>query len=136
MLLNRLRLVALTSLLVACGGEPFPPPTGTLTGTFGGRLLELNFGARVVQASQVCSGAYFRGPIVPDANGDFVLPRTPMFGVANSPFQLEVRGRIVGDEIVATVITTTPAGASTEQRRLTRGAKGDFSGYACALAQP
>ena len=136
MILNRPRLVALTSLLAACGGEPFPPPAGTLTGRFGGRLFELNFGARIVQASQICSGTYFRGPIVPDANGDFVLPRAPMFGVANSPFQLEVRGRIAGDEIVATVITTTPAGASTEQRTLTRGSTGDFSGYACALAQP
>ena len=133
MFLNR--LVAFTSLLAACG-EPFPPPTGTLTGTFGGRLFELNFGARIVQAAQTCSGAYFRGPIVPDANGDFVLPRAPVFGVANSPFQLEVRGRIVGDQIVATVITTTPSGSSTEQRTLTRGSEGDFSGFACALAQP
>jgi hypothetical protein len=98
--------------------------------------MELNFGARIVQASLICSGAFFKGPVVPDANGDFVLPRTPMFGVASSPFQLEVRGRIVGDQIVATVVTTTPAGGSTEQRTLTRGSKGDFSGYACALAQP
>jgi hypothetical protein len=47
-----------------------------------------------------------------------------------------VRGRIVGDQIVATVITSAPAGSSTEQRTLTRGSKGDFSGFACALAQP
>jgi hypothetical protein len=135
-ILNRPRLVALTSLLMACGGEPFPPPAGTLTGAFGGPRFQLNFGARIVQASMVCSGAFFRGPIVPDANGNFVLPRTAMLGDRYSSIQLEVHGRIVGDQIVATVITTSPAGASTEQKTLTRGSNGDFSGYACALAQP
>jgi|SoiMethySBSTD1v2_1073268.scaffolds.fasta_scaffold46774_5 hypothetical protein len=136
MILNRLRLVALTSLLAACGGEPFPPQAGTLTGTFGGPRFELNFGPRLVQASVICSGAFYRGPVVPDANGNFILPRTAMLGVAYSSLQLEVRGRIVGDQIVATVITTTPGGSSTEQKTLTRGSKGDFSGYACAAAQP
>ena len=136
MILNRLRLVALTSLLAACGGEPFPPPAGTLTGTFGGPRFELNFGPRLVQATGICRGAFFRGPIVPDANGNFVLPRTAMLGVAYSSFELQVQGRIVGDEIVATVITTTPGGSSTEQKTLTRGSRREFSGYACALAQP
>ena len=135
MRLNRLRLVAFASLLTACG-EPFPPPAGALNGTFGGPRFELNFGARIVQASLICSGAFFRGPVVPDANGDFVLPRTAMLGDRYSSVQLEVRGRIVGDEIVATVITTTPTGSSTEQRTLTRGSQGDFSGFACALTQP
>jgi len=134
MTLHRPSFVALISLLLACA-EPFSPPAGTLTGTFGGPQFELNFATRIVQASQVCSGAYFKGPIVPDANGDFVLPSTPMLG-GYSSFQLEVRGRIVGDQIVATVITTTPGGSSTEQKTLTRGSQGDFSGFACALSQP
>ena len=133
MILNCSRLVALTSLLLACA-DPFTPPAGTLTGTFGGPQFALNFGTRIVQASQICSGAYFKGPIVPDANGDFVLPSTPMLG-GYSSFQLEVRGRIVGDQIVATVITTTPGLSSTEQKTLTRGSQGDFSGFACALSQ-
>ena len=130
MILNRPSLVVLTSLLLACA-EPFSPPAGTLTGSFGGPQFELNFAARIVQASQLCSGAYFKGPIVPDANGDFVLPRTPVLGVAS--FQLEVRGRVVGDQIVATVIATTAGGSSTEQKTLTRGSKGDFSGWASAV---
>lgn len=84
MILNRPRLVALTSLLAPCGGEPFPPPAGTLIGTFGGPQIGLSFGARVVYATQICSATYFNGP----------------------------------------------------KRTLTRGRKGDFSGYACALTQP
>jgi len=107
-----------------------------LIGTFGGPQIGLDFGARIVQATQICSATYFKGPIVPDANGNFVLPRAPLFGVASSSVQLEVQGRIVGDEIVATVITTTPAGSFNQQRTLTRGSKGDFSGFACALTQP
>ena len=131
MILNRPSLVVLTSLLLACA-EPFSPPAGTLTGSFGGPQFELSFAARIVQASQLCSGAYFKGPIVPDASGDFVLPPTPILGVAS--FQLEVRGRVVGDQIVATVITTTAGVSSTEQKTLTRGSKGDFSGFACAVS--
>lgn len=135
MTLSRPSLVALTSLLLACS-DPFTPPAGTLTGTFGGPLFELGFGSRIVQASTICSGAFFKGPVVPDANGDFVLPSTAMLGDFYSSTLLEIRGRIVRDQIMATVVLTGPTGTFTEQRMLTRGSKGDFSGYACAMSQP
>ena len=135
MTLSRPSLVALTSLLLACS-DRFTPPAGTLTGTFGGPNMELNFGSRIVQASRICSGAIFKGPVVPDANGDFVLPSTSMLGDFYSSIQLEIRGRLVGSQIMASVVMTGPAGTSTEQRTLTRGIKGDFSGYACAMSQP
>jgi hypothetical protein len=132
MILGRSSLVALTSLLLACS-DPFTPPAGTLTGTFGGPQLELNFGTRIVQASLGCSGTYFRGPILPDANGDFMLQSTPLLGDQYSSVQIEIRGRVLGDQIVATLITTTRGGSSTEQKTLTRGSKGDFAS-ACALS--
>lgn len=97
--------------------------------------MELNFGARIVQASLICSGAFFKGPVVPDANGNFVLSRTSRLG-GTASLDLEVQGRIVGDQILATVIITTPAGSSTDQRTLTRGTRADFSDFACALAEP
>jgi hypothetical protein len=131
MSLNRPTLVVLLPLLVACGAEPFPPPANAVIGTFGGPRIELHAGARIVRVALTCSTTYFAVPIVPDATGSFVLPRTPMLGVANSSLELEVRGRIVGDQILATVTTTTPAGSYDEQHTLTRGSKGAFSGYAC-----
>ena len=127
--------VALGFSLAACGGEPFPPPADAVLGQFGGTRTELVAGGRVVRVTSTCSFAIFAGPIVPDAAGNFVLPQRPTLGVNGAGVELEVRGRIVGDQIVATVVTTTPAGSQTEERTLTRGSPPDFSGFACLAAQ-
>ena len=73
-------------------------------------------------------------PVVPDAGGNFILPQGPVVG-RDTTIQMEVRGRVAGDQIFATVTMTTRFGSSSERFTLTRDQPADVSGFACALAE-
>lgn len=126
----------MSSFVIACGGEPFPPAAGSLIGTFGGRHLALSSDGRVAKVQLVCSFAVVTEPIVPDADGNFVVRQTPLVARTDSPVEVELRGRVVGDQILATLTTTTRFGPTREDVTLTRGRAGDFSDIACAAELP
>ena len=130
-LLRPILAVAALSLFAACDDGP-TTPAGAVTGLYGGRRLELISTGRSVRLQFVCAFALVRSSIVPDSDGRFALPETPLGG--NSASTVALSGRISGDRIDATVRILGQFGTWLEDYTLTRDQQGDYSGTACPVS--
>lgn len=103
-------LVASTvAVLSVCDDSP-TAPAGALLGQWGGFRAELIATATSVRVNLPCKpGLIARTPLIPDAQGRFVLPLSrPFIARSSTTSALTLRGQVEGATITFDAIAVTP----------------------------
>lgn len=109
--------VWLVFFAVACTSDT-APQANVLIGTWGGAGLSLTANRSSVQAEFDCDDAEFPGPLIPNLDGEFVLPGTR--SRANAAVQISAQGVASSDTIRINVIRWYPSGNNSQQFTLVR----------------
>lgn len=121
----RSSIVILAFFAIACGSDATAPRGNVLVGSWGGPGLALTADRTSVHATFECDAAVFHGPLLPNQNGEFVLPGT--VSTIGPQFQLGAHGVVSGVTLTIEVIRWYAGGSNVQQFTLTRDKPADLS---------
>ena len=128
------RSIAVATCFVALAGcsDGTTAPKSAVFDTFGAPLMQMTATRHYVRIQLPCTSLFIEDAyVVPDADGQFALPETPVLGDRAYGAKVSVSGRLSGDRIDATVRVTSPSNTFVSEHVLVRGQRADFSGIAC-----
>lgn len=126
-------LLSMLGTLTSCAPTPPLGPPGALLGSFGGIAAEINAAVDDVDVRYGCGLFRGKGPIVPDAAGNFVIELKPRPG--NQSLSATLSGTTNGITIDFSVFTVYPDAQATSRFTVRKGVKAEYTLLSCTVPQ-